>query len=479
MTNAFADFIARYANDAELFVREVFGFNDLYPWQVEVLRAFSRGDRRISIKSGHGVGKTTVLAWLLWHRILTRYPQKSAVTAPTEKQLFNALWAEFKTWGGRLPVDLQALVEIKSDRAELRAAPSESFISIATARADQPEALQGIHAEWVLLIGDEASGISEKVFEAGLGSMSGHNATTVLTGNPVRGQGFFFDCFGKNADIWTCITVSSLDVGGVAQDFADQVARTYGIESNAYRVRVLGEFPVRDDDTVLPYELVAASLMRDVVVAKTAPVIWGLDPARFGSDRSALAKRQTKTLLEPVKWWAKLDTMELAGKLKLEWDTTPQWLRPAEICVDSIGIGAGVLDRLRELNLPARGVNVSESPAAGNMDKYANLRAELWFKALEWFQARDVKLPDAYEKVASSDNNLVSELTSVKYKFRPGSGKITVESKDDMKRRGMRSPDLADAFVLTFASDAMTLALGRAGSTSWRTKISRPLKGIV
>jgi hypothetical protein len=296
--NSFLEFVARYKDDAELFVREVFGFDDLYQWQIDALRAFSRGDRRITIKSGHGVGKTTFLAWLLWHRILTRFPQKSAVTAPTEKQLFNALWAEFKAWGARLPVALQVLVEIKSDRAELKSAPAESFISLATARADQPEALQGIHTEWVLLLVDEASGVSEKVFEAGIGSMSGHNATTILTGNPVRGQGFFFDSHGKNADIWTPFTVSALDVGGVSKDFADQIERSYGRESNVYRVRVLGEFPVRDDDTVIPYELVASSLMRDIVIPKTAPVVWGLDPARYGNDRSEAVARTHQVVVE-------------------------------------------------------------------------------------------------------------------------------------------------------------------------------------
>ncbi len=486
--NPFLEFREKYVNDVERFVREAFGFpnamelaqqKNIYPWQLRVMKQYDARERRISVKSGHGVGKTTLLAWLLWHHILMRFPQKSAVTAPTEKQLFNALWAEFRAWSERLPKIVRDLVEIKTDRAEFKPSPAKSFISLATARADQPEALQGVHSDWTLLIADEASGVAEKVFEAGTGSMSGHNAMTILTGNPVRGQGFFFDTHGKLSDIWKTDTVSCLDVpSGVSADYAMQIERTYGRESNAYRVRVLGEFPVRDDDTVIPYELVESSLHRDIVISKTAPVVWGVDPARFGSDRSALAKRQTRALLEPVKWWAKLDTMELAGRVKHEYDTTPQWLRPVEINVDAIGIGAGVVDRLRELNLPARGINVSESPAAVNIDKYANLRAELWFKGLEWFANRDVKLPEYYDRPKGADD-LIAELTQPRYKFRPASGKIAVESKDDMRKRGMRSPDLADAFILTFASDAITLAQGRYASTSWNHKLSRPLKGLV
>lgn len=482
----------RYLYDVELFVHEVVGFpnayekaegKDIYPWQHTVMKWYDARERRISIRSGHGVGKTALLSWLALHMQLVRFPMKTAITAPTEKQLFNALWAEYKSWMGRLAPDLQQSVEVTGDRSVLKVAPSDSFISLATARADQPEALAGVHRNdgSVLLLVDEASGVAEKVFETGQGSMSGPNAMTILTGNPVRGQGYFFDTHGKNADIWKTMVVSCLDLpkSGVVDDYVMQIEKTYGRDSNVYRVRVLGEFPVRDDDTIIPFELVEPALTRDIVVPKTAPVVWGVDPARFGSDRSALAKRQTRCLLEPIKWWAKLDTMELAGRIKLEYDQTPLWLRPLEINVDAIGIGAGVVDRLRQLKLPARGINVSESPAAVNIDTYANLRAELWFKMGKWFAGRDVKLPGTYEKPESKADDLVSELTAVKYKYRPASGKLAAESKDDMKKRGMRSPDLADALMLTFASDAISLAQGSYNSPSWDKPIHLGRKGIV
>jgi hypothetical protein len=311
--------------------------------------------------------------------------------------------------------------------------------------------------------------------------MSGMNCTTILTGNPVRGSGFFFDTQTKLADLWYTQRVSCFDVPQtVSKDFINQIERTYGINSNAYRVRVLGEFPVRDDDTIIPFDLVELAFDRDITVPKAAPVIWGVDPARFGSDRSTLCKRQTHQLLEPIRWWEKLDTMELSARINSEWAREPMWLRPQIICVDSIGLGAGVVDRLKELGLPVRGINVSEAPATINEAKYANLRTELWFAGYEWFASRDCKLPDYYRKPErnSEGDDLVGELTKVRYKFRPGSGKIAAESKDEMKKRGMRSPDLADAFLLTFAVDAMTLAHG-ATKSSWKTKLSRPLKGIV
>lgn len=479
----------KYIHDIEGFVRQVLKFpnsqerergEDIYPWQLRAMERYNRRARRVAIKSGHGIGKSTFAAWALLHHILFRFPQRSAVTAPTEKQLFNALWADFKVWHARLPPELQELVEVKNDRAEFVLARAESYIVVNTARAEQPEALQGIHSDWSLLWADEASGVHDKVFEAGAGSMSDPGAMTFLTGNPVRGQGFFFDCFGKTSELWETDTVSCIDIPRVMEgDYVKQIELTYGRESNPYRVRVLGEFPKRDDDTIIPFELVEPCFDRDIVVPKSAPVIWGLDVARFGSDRTALCKRQTHQLLEKIKVWTQLDTMAVASRIKLEFDNTPDWLRPREINVDSIGVGAGVVDRLREIGLPARGINVSELPASVNAETYANLRAELWFKARQWFEGRDVKLPTEYRDVRSTADDLVGELTGLRYKYRPGSGKIAAESKDEMKKRGRMSPDLADAFVLTFATDAIALAQGSYGSTNWNTKISRPLKGLV
>src|SRR5205814_818076 len=129
------------------------------PWQLDVLKAYDARERRISIRSGHGVGKTTTVAWLVLHHLLCRYPQRTAITAPTEKQLFNALWADVKVWHRRLPRWLQDQIEVKHDRAELQARPESSYTTLATARVEQPEALQGIHSDWVLLVADEASGI--------------------------------------------------------------------------------------------------------------------------------------------------------------------------------------------------------------------------------------------------------------------------------------------------------------------------------
>ena len=159
--------------------------------------------------------------------------------------------------------------------------------------------------------------------------------------------------------------------------------------------------------------------------------------------------------------------MQLTGAVVAEWEALPPSQRPHEIMVDSIGLGAGVVDRLRELGLPARGINVSESPAMGTT--YRNLRAELWYKCKAWFEARDCRIPN--------DEELVAELATVRYFF-SSSGKMQVEGKDDIRKRGLKSPDKADSFVLTFASDAAVSMFGASTSQKWSQPLKRNLSRV-
>jgi phage terminase large subunit len=350
--NPFEVFLQMYRPDPVLFVREVLGVEP-DPWQARFLMAIASGERRMSIRSGHGVGKSTAAAWAMIWYILTRIPVKIVVTAPTSDQLFDALFAETKVWVDKLPPALNQLLDAKSDRIDLAGAPSEAFISARTSRAEKPEALAGVHSENVMLIADEASGIPEAVYEAAYGSMSGHSAVTILLGNPVRGSGFFFDTHHKLANTWWTLKVSCLDSSRVSDEFVADIKARYGEDSNVYRVRVLGEFPRSDDDTVIPMELVESAVNRDVQASPTAQIVWGLDVARFGNDSSCLIKRQANVIPEPPRVWKNLDLMQTAGVVRAEWEATDPGRRPAEILVDSIGLGAGVVDRLRELGLPA------------------------------------------------------------------------------------------------------------------------------
>ena len=190
--NPLQEFVLRYRDDPVLFVKEVLGA-DPYDYQSEFLEAISSGERKMSVRSGHGTGKSTSASWAMLWFLLLRFPNKVVVTAPTSSQLFDALFAELKRWINELPPHLQQLLTVKSDRVELTSAASEAFISARTSRAETPEALAGVHSENVLLVVDEASGVPEKVFEAAAGSMSGHSATTLLLSNPTRSSGTFYE----------------------------------------------------------------------------------------------------------------------------------------------------------------------------------------------------------------------------------------------------------------------------------------------
>lgn len=479
------EWLARYAPSADLFVREVLGATP-EPWQAKVLkdydaaRTFSGQIRpeyfvRISIASGHGVGKTTLLAWLVIHHAATLYPQKTAVTAPSSNQLWDALWPEIKSWINKLPPHLAhpdtGLFVTKAERIELRADPAGSFVSAKAARQDQPEALAGVHSDYVLLILDEFSGVPDAVIESASGSMSGKRVSMIGAGNPLRGSGYFFDTHHKLAGDWLNYTVSVFDSQYASPDFAKMIAARYGKDSNQYRVRVLGLFPTTDDDVIIPREWIESAVGRDVKAPQTSSVIWGLDVAAMGQHRTALVKRRANIVTEPPKTWGGLDDAQVAGRVKLEWDLTLKDARPSDINIDCIGYGAAVSTRLRELGLPARCINVSETPSL-KTSQFRNVRADLWFRGREWFQKRDVRLPERDPDDKVSD--LIEELATATAKPQPVSGKIIVEPK-----KGQSSPDIADAFLLTLASESITLSGNEDGWRNWKTALKSTLKGIV
>lgn len=446
--SAYESFVLAYRDRPVLFVTEVLKADPL-PWQREFLEAIAKGERRISVRAGHGVGKSTACAWaLLWH-CLTRMPQKAVCTAPTAAQLFDALFSEVRHWTNRLPAPLRDTLDVFSDRIVQKGAPESSFISARTSSAERPEALAGIHSEHVLLICDEASAIPEAVFESAAGSMSGHSATTILIGNPTRNTGLFFKTHHQLSSDWKTMHVSCLDNRLVSRDFVEQIKSTYGENSNAFRVRVLGEFALRDDDSLIAADLVDAAMSRDIALDPQADLIFGCDIARFGSDRSVICKRRGNVVVE-MRHWSGEDLMGTVGRIVHEAELD----KPAEICVDSIGLGGGVADRLRELGFNVVDVNVSESNAL-NQQAF-RLRDELWLATKDWLETRAVRLP--------KDDELRQELIGPTYSF-TSNGKIKVEGKSEMKRRGMRSPDLADSLCLTFAGQG-ALVGGRA--LKWR-----------
>lgn len=410
------------------------------PWQVEALQAIERHSH-VAIRSGHDVGKTALMAWTAIWYLLTHFPCIVPVVANTRQQLRDVTWAEIGRWTRRLRPELRARLDIGIERIALRDNPEMAFMVARAASKDNPEALQGFHSQNLLFLLEEASGIDDIVFEVARGALASRHAKVLMIGNPTRTGGYFHAAFHGSRDVWHCMHVPWAPRPWTSPAYPDEVAREYGERSNVYRVRVLGEFPISMDDAVIPLEWIEPAVDRDVALKPHRGITWGLDVGR-GGDASCLVKRHGNHVLEPAILWKDADTMVIAGRVARQWRETPADRRPASINVDVIGIGAGVHDRLRELGLPSVGINVGETQSLDDPERFLRLRDELWFRAREWFQQRDCVIPH--------DALLIGELSAPSYRL-TSSGKIKVESKDEMKERGLRSPNAADAFCLTFA----------------------------
>ena len=464
--NPWALCIEHYGRALNSFWREIL---DIEPdnWQEDANRAISHGHTRIAIRSGHGVGKTLWLAALVVWFTCTRLPFKVGMTAPSAPQLHDALLGEVRALYRKLPLAWALLFDVQSDRIELKAQPDNCFVTARTSRADNPESLQGLHSEHLLLIIDEASGVPEQVFEAAVGSMSTPRAITVMTGNPTRATGMFWRAFNMEPERWWLRKVPCHESPRVDAAFIEEVLNRWGPDSNQYRVRVLGEFPLAEDDTLIPAGLVESAMERVELPLIGAAEIWGVDVARFGQDQSCLVKRRGNRVTEPPRRWQGIDTMRLAGTIKSEYDLTQVANRPQLIAVDVIGIGAGVVDRLLEQNLPVLGVNVGEAPPVAG--RFMRLRDQLWLSVREWLETRSVSLP--------YDDQLRADLCAPRVSFL-SDGRMQVESKMQLRARGFRSPDSADALCNTFVPSGMALQLGLGNLLNTRVPVRAAMRSM-
>ncbi|WP_420431424.1 hypothetical protein [Candidatus Poriferisocius sp.] len=464
------------AKGPERFFEHVLGVEP-HDWQREFLRAYGRGDRKITVVACHGPGKTFTVAGLVWYQLLEWMPQKVVITAPSRGQLEGALWGEVMKFSRNVPDEIRQFYNIKKGRIELFARPEDSWVEARTARAENPEALQGIHCEGgrVLLIADEASGVSDKIFESAQGSMSGQECTTILIGNGTRASGYFFESHkGEAAKSWTKFSVGYKDSPLVTDDFEEEVALQYGRDSNQYRIRVLGKFPTSGSSVIIPRGWVDDAVTRHVDPgAEPIPSVWGLDVAGGGvhaEGSNALVKRTELGVDPHIMYWPGDDPMQVVARVQREFMRTPSNERPKCIMVDMIGIGGGVYSRLRELGLPVRGVNVSETRGIDS-SRYQNLKIELWWRAREWLGRRSATMPECDGSCAEQKRDrcvhmqLRSELSAVQYEVSPTGRMKCEEKKKVIERTGLKL-DLADAMVLTFAED-IGIMHGTGPGTGW------------
>jgi len=421
--------------DPVLFDREMWPADPSERWQDEASGLIAANDR-VAIRSGHGVGKTAWLARRVIWWGCTRHPWKVGCTAPSSSQMYDALWSELAKWHAKMPEGFREAFNWTTERFEWMEQPHVSFAVAKTARRETPEALAGLHSENMLFIIDEAPGVDDIIFETARGAMSTLGAKTIMTGNPTRLSGYFFDAFHKNREHWKNLKVSCYDSTRTNHREIDKWREEYGEDSNFFRVRALGEFPTAEDDVIIPLHMVESAVNRDVSQVPSEE-IWGLDVSRGGSDLCALAKRRGNVMPEAVKVWRSDDAMVSVGKVKQWYDDAK--VKPVMICVDSIGLGAPVADRLAEQGLPIQCINVAESHSSN--DRYLRMRDEMWERTRNWFYGRDVRIVN--------DEPFIGEICLIKWKP-TSNGKMKVVTKAEMKADINKSPDRSEAFCFTF-----------------------------
>ena len=323
---------------------------------------------RLAVASGRGIGKSALVSWLILWMLSTRLGSTIIVTANTEQQLRSRTWAELGKW---LTLAINSHWFNKTattirpaqwfEEALIRDLKIDTGYYYAQAQLwseENPDAFAGIHSSYgVCLIMDEASGIPAPIYSVSEGFFSEPTADRYwfTFSNPRRNTGPFYDSFHSKRSYWNQEQIDSRTVEGTDKELFQQMLEQYGEDSTVARVEVLGEFPRADDDTVIPMELIKAAVDRDVALSASAPIIWGLDVARYGGDNSALCVRQGNTVLE-LKSFQSMDLMQLCGAIKNRYDDCTALERPQEILIDVIGLGSGVVDRLAEQNLPVRGI---------------------------------------------------------------------------------------------------------------------------
>ncbi|MCD8140313.1 MAG: hypothetical protein LUE17_11145 [Planctomycetaceae bacterium] len=413
--------------------------------QAEFFGELAKPGARVAVRSGHGTGKSTALAVAALWFLSTRRDALVPCTAPTAHQLQDVLWRELRRLITRLDDACRAWFLVTSDRITLK--NSGGMIVARTARPENPDALQGFHAPEILFVIDEAAGVNDVIFEVARGALSTPSARVALTGNPTRLSGYFHNAFHGARNTWARLVFSCLDSPLVAPDYAAEIAQEYGEDSDVYRVRVLGEFLTQGFHNLISLEMV------DRAMERTAPPfppvgaarIFGVDPAWLGPDRSAVVFRQGRVanVLFSVRG---ADTSRLAEMVARR----AEELRPDAIFVDQTGVGAGVLDQIKRLGFNALGVAFAGKPL--EPERFLNKRAEIWWAMREWIEK---------DAVLEPNRELRDDLITPEYSY-TYNGKIQLEGKDAMRRRGHASPDLADALALTFAMPVYPRTAGSA-----------------
>lgn len=426
-------------------------------WQRRVLRmlrdhiAANRGQLemdtlRAAVSSGRGIGKSALVSWLILWMLTTRIGSTVMVSANSEAQLRGVTWGELTKW---------AAMAINSHWWEISATklvPAQWLTQIverdlkkgtrywaAEGRLwseENPDAYAGTHnMDGMMLIFDEASGIADAIWPVGAGFFTENilDRYWFAFSNPRKNTGYFFECFHGKRDFWKTMQIDARTVEGTDPRVYQQIIDEYGEDSPQARVEVYGEFPAQGEDQFIAPRLVEDAEKRPAWKDPSAPIVLGVDPARSGADSTVIVARQGRDLLA-IRRYRGDDTMTVVGHV-IE---AIEDFQPALTVIDEGGLGYGILDRLVEQRYKVRGVNFGWKAKSSVM--WGNKRAELWGAMREWLKTAAIP----------KDRQLKADLTGPKVKP-DSSGTVYLESKKDMKARGLASPDAADALACTFA----------------------------
>ena len=401
---------------------------------------------RMAVASGRGIGKSALVSWVVIWMLSTRIGSTTIVSANSEAQLRSVTWAEITKW---LAMSLNShWFEIAATRImpakwlteiverDLKKGTRYWSVEGRLWSEENPDAYAGVHNfDGVCLIFDEASGIPDSIWSVSDGFFTENTPHRfhLAFSNPRRNTGYFYETFNSKRAFWQTRNIDARTVEGTDKNVYQRIIDEYGSDSYQANVEVYGQFPSEGDDQFIGVSLVDDAMRRFKHKDNTAPIAIGVDPARFGSDATVIAIRQGRDIVE-IRRLRGADTMEVVGHV-IE---AIEEFNPAITVIDEGGLGAGVVDRLKEQRYKIRGVNFGNKAMKQLM--YGNKRAEMWGAMREWL--KDAHLPN--------DRFLKSDLIGPRIK--PDSkGTIFLESKKDMKARGLASPDAADAIAVTFA----------------------------
>jgi len=401
-----------------------------------------------AIASGHGIGKSADASWIILWALSTFEMTRGVVTANTENQLRTKTWAELAKWHrlfiGRHLFKFTATAIFSVDPALQK----EWRIDAIPWSENNTEAFAGLHNEGkrILCLYDEASAIPDVIWEVTEGAMTDSDTEILwlVRGNPTRNTGRFKQCFGSQKHRWQTRQVDSRTVKVTNKEQIDKWIEDYGDDSDFVRVRVKGTFPRAGSMQLIATDVVEAARKREVTALQNEAVVLGVDVARYGDDESVIVPRQGRDARSrPWRRFRGIDTMTLASEVHAE-----AWKYRADaIFVDGTGIGAGVVDRLEQLQLPP-GCMLYEVHFGGKAlsgggyegRSCSNKGAAMWDGMGTWLTRGAI--PD--------EQCIEDALTGREYGYNVH-GEIVLEKKADMKKRGLASPDDGDGLALTFA----------------------------